>query len=86
MAVTLKKERIDIRVTNDAKTILERAAEINNISLSSYIISVCLRQARIDLKENERLMLNNSEAKIIVDSLNNPEKPNDALKKLMKCK
>lgn len=86
MAVTLKKERIDIRVTNDAKTILERAAEINNISLSSYIISVCLRQARIDLKENERLILNNSEAKIIVDSLNNPEKPNDALKKLMKCK
>lgn len=86
MAVTLKKERIDIRVTNDAKTILERAAEINNISLSSYIISVCLRQARIDLKENERLMLNNSEAKIIVDSLNNPEKPNYALKKLMKCK
>ena len=86
MAVTLKKERIDIRVTNDAKTILERAAEINNISLSSYIISVCLRQARIDLKENERLMLNSTEAKIIVDSLNNPEKPNDALKKLMKCK
>ena len=86
MAVTLKKERIDIRVTNDAKTILERAAEINNISLSSYIISVCLRQARIDLKENERLMLNSTEAKIIVDSLNNPKKPNDALKKLMKCK
>ena len=86
MAVSLKKERIDIRVTNDAKTILERAAEINNISLSSYIISVCLRQARIDLKENERLMLNSTEAKIIVDSLNNPEKPNDALKKLMKCK
>lgn len=84
MAVALKNERLDFRVSPDQKSILERAAEIKHVSLSSYVISSALRQAQIDLTENETLILSNRDRDSIMAALENPPKPNEALKGLFR--
>ena len=44
MTVSLKNNRIDIRVDDINKETLERAAQIKNLSLTAYITSVCLKK------------------------------------------
>lgn len=84
MAVTTRKERIDIRISLEDKKTLEKAAEYNNLSLSSYIISVVLKQAKIDLMDNEIIILNNNERDLFIKALNECNEPNQALKDLFK--
>lgn len=84
MAVPAKSGRIDLRTDADQKTLLERAAEINHVSLSSYILSSSLKQAQIDLAENEVVYLSDKERAFVMNLLDNPPEPNDALKDLFK--
>ena len=84
MAVALKNERIDIRVNSNQKTIIERAAELKQIPLSQYILSTSLKQAQIDLAENEVFLLSIQNRDIVIQALENPPEPNDALKDLFK--
>lgn len=79
IAFSPKRERIDLRTNSEQKTILERAAELKNISLSSYILNISLKQAQSDLAENENIMLSNRDRNLILDALENPPKPNEAL-------
>ena len=48
MSVAIKDERIDFRASINQKAILERAAEIKHVSLSSYVLTSSLKQAQID--------------------------------------
>ncbi|MBQ0050458.1 MAG: DUF1778 domain-containing protein [Treponema sp.] len=84
MAVALKDVRIDLRANSNQKTLLERAAELKHISLSSYILSTSLNQAQLDLTKNETLMLSNKDRDLLMDLLDNPPEPNEALKGLFK--
>ena len=86
MAVTTREERINIRISSRDKNMIERAAESNNLSITSYIISVVLRQAKLDLKDNEILTLTNSERDNFIKALNEVDEPNQALKDLFKWK
>ena len=45
MAVAVKDSRVDFRVSDVQKSLLERAAEIKHLSLSSYILSSSIKQA-----------------------------------------
>lgn len=82
MAVALKNVRIDLRANTQQKSTLERAAELKHISLSSYILSTSLKQAQIDLTENDTLVLSNRDRDLIMMALDKPPEPNDALKRL----
>ena len=84
MAVTLKTNRIDLRVDDINKETLERAAQIKNLSLTSYITSVCLNQAKLDIQENETLFLSGKDRDLIYQLLENAPEPNEALKGLFK--
>ena len=85
MAVSIAKtERIDLRTNSEEKSILERASELSHLSLSSYIISTCLKQAQLDLEKEETLTLSNKDRDLIMSALSNPPEPNDALKDLFK--
>lgn len=84
MAVAMKGERIDFRVNSDQKHMLEQAAELRCISLSSYILSCSLKQAQIDLSENETLLLSNADRDQVLEALLDPPAPNEALKDLFK--
>lgn len=82
MAIALKDVRIDLRANSNQKTLLERTAELSHLTLSSYILALFLKQAQIDLAENETLMLSNRDRDLVMAVLENPPEPNEALKGL----
>lgn len=84
MAVAVKDSRVDFRVSDVQKTLLERAAEIKHLSLSSYILSSSIKQAELDIAENEMLILSNRDRDLVMSALENPPDPNEALKGLFK--
>lgn len=84
MAVAIKEKRIEFRVSEEAKQIIEQAAFLSNISVSSYILSVVLKQAKLDLKRNALIVLNNKDRDSLLKNMNNPPEPNEELKKLVK--
>lgn len=84
MAVTVKEKRIEFRVPDEAKKTIEEAARLSNISVSSYILSVVLKQARLDLEQNEIVSLSNLERDRLMEAFANLPAPNGALKGLFR--
>lgn len=84
MAVAIKDVRIDLRASANQKTLLEQAAELKHVSLSSYVLASSLKQAQLDLAENETLLLSNRDRNLVMSILENPPEPNEALKGLFK--
>ena len=84
MAVAIKDVRIDLRTSANQKTLLEQADELKHVSLSSYILASSIKQAQLDLAENETLLLSNRDRDLIMSVLENPPERNDALKGLFK--
>ena len=84
MAVAVKDSRVDFRVSDVQKSLLERAAEINHLSLSSYILSSSIKQAELDIDENEMLILSNRDRELVMSALENPPEPNEALRGMFK--
>ena len=84
MAIATKTNRIDIRLTDSDKSLIEKAASFNRQSISSYIISVIVKQAQIDIEQNERITLSGKDWDLIMQLLDNPGEPNEALVDLLK--
>ena len=84
MAVAVKDSRVDFRVSDAQKSLLQRAAEIKHLSLSSYILSSSIKQAALDIAENEMLILSNRDRDLVMSALENPPEPNEALKGMFK--
>lgn len=84
MAAIARTSRIDLRISDDDKNLLEQAADIKNISLSNYILSIVLKQAELDIKENEKIHLSEAGFKNLIDMMDNPPDPTPALKRILK--
>lgn len=84
MAVTTKSERIDIRIRSRDKQLIELAAQNNGLSLSSYIVSVVLKQAKLDLKNINHIILSNEERDAIINAINTDVEPSKELLDLLK--
>lgn len=84
MAVVLREKRIEFRLPEDAKKVIEEAAELSNLSISSYILNVVYKQAKLDLEQNEMIVLNNAERDKLIKALSSPKEPNAKLKGLFK--
>lgn len=84
MAVAVKDSRVDFRVSDVQKSLLEKVAQIKHLSLSSYILSSSIKQAELDISENEMLTLSNKDRDLVMSILENPPKHNEALKRLFK--
>lgn len=82
MSITTKTSRIDLRVSSKDKDLLDQAAEAKSLSLSSYIISVAVSRAKMDVAENERIVLASQDRDLILSALSAPDEPNKALKGL----
>ena len=59
-------------------------ATVAYVSLSSYVLTSSLKQAQIDLAENEILVLSNRDRDLVMTALENPPEPNEALKGLFR--
>ncbi|MEG3439957.1 DUF1778 domain-containing protein [Pannus brasiliensis CCIBt3594] len=83
MSVPAKEKRIDIRVSQPQKELLEKAADLKGMSLSSYLLSRGLEAAREDIESHQRLILSDRDRDLFLDLLANPPAPNRALQKAM---
>ena len=85
MSDSLKKQsRIDIRISEDIKELIEKAALLTGTSVSSYIISKTLASAKEDVREMENIYLGIKDSETFTNLINNPPPANNNLKKLLK--
>ena len=76
-------ERINIRSTVDAKNVIEQAANLLGLSVSSFMIQSSFERAKELLKSNHELKVNNADRDMLMNLLENPRPANDEMKKLM---
>ncbi len=81
---TLKKTRLDLRITLEHKELLEEAASLKGLSLSSYVVSNCLEIARKDIESHQKLVLDDEDRDLFLSLIENPPEPCAALRTAMK--
>ncbi|ENU79258.1 hypothetical protein F975_02899 [Acinetobacter sp. ANC 3789] len=79
----LATERINVRSTIDAKNVIEQAANLLGLSVSSFMIQSSFERAKELLKSNHELKVNNADRDMLMNLLENPRPANDEMKKLM---
>ena len=79
-----KKSRLDLRIDQDQKELLERAASLRGLSLSSYLLSNSIEAATKDIESYEKLVLSDNDRDLFLSLMENPPEPNQALKSAMR--
>lgn len=80
---SLATERINVRSTVDAKNVIEQAANLLGLSVSSFMIQSSFERAKELLKSNHELKVNNADRDMLMNLLENPRPANDEMKNLM---
>lgn len=78
-----KTDRINIRLEPEIKKRIEKAAELDHRSITSFIIASAVDSAERVLKRNSpnQISLSEKDWDIFMSALENPPKPNAALRK-----
>ncbi len=82
-AAKKKDDRIDLRVDDTAKELIERAASIAGMSVSSYTLSNTLRAARDEIAAHETLTLSDKDRDMFLATLADPPKASNTLRAAM---
>ena len=77
----LKKQRIDLRLNEDDKHMIEEAAAMTNQSISQFMVSTASERAAEVIDQHRRLLLNEESWNLVMDAITNPPAPNDRLKR-----
>jgi len=80
----LKKQRIDLRLNEDDKSMIEEAAAMTNQSISQFMVSTASERAAEVINQHRRLILNEASWNLVMDAISNPPAPNDRLKRAAK--
>lgn len=80
----LKKQRIDLRLTEDDKNMIEEAAAMTNQSISQFMVSTASERAAEVIDQHRRLVLSEASWNTVMDAISNPPAPNDRLKQAAK--
>jgi len=79
MGATTKDERINLRLKQSAKQMLERAASLEGKTVSKYILSSALASAESTIQAHEVMQLGVKEAEAFYNALAAPVTPNEKL-------
>ena len=71
--------RIELRLKPKDKATLTRAAALNRMDLTGYIIGLTLPQAEADIKAAERVTLSERDSLRVLELLENPPSPPERL-------
>ncbi|EAT8962650.1 DUF1778 domain-containing protein [Salmonella enterica] len=77
----LKNQRIDLRLNEDDKHMIEEAAAMTNQSISQFMVSTASERAAEVIDQHRRLLLNEESWNLVMDAITNPPAPNDRLKR-----
>ncbi len=75
-----RKLRIDIRLDPEQKSLLEEAAAVSGLSLTSFLLAKSLPAAHAVIREHQTTKLSRADAEQFFELLEHPPKPNEALK------
>jgi uncharacterized protein (DUF1778 family) len=81
---TARSQKLDLRLTPDAKSALQAAAVATNRSVSEFVLESALARADEALADRRSFGLNSAEWKIFVAALDAPPRPLSRLKRLLK--
>jgi uncharacterized protein (DUF1778 family) len=73
-----RHERLDARVSQKEKDLIETAARLRGISVTDFLRTTVTDAAHRIIRESETLTLAERSRKIFVETLLNPPKPNAA--------
>jgi uncharacterized protein (DUF1778 family) len=74
-----KEDRLSVRISRDIKNRLGRAAAIRGQTLSDFIVTTLLPVAENVIQGHQTVLVSERDYSAVIDALNNPPKPNDAL-------
>jgi uncharacterized protein (DUF1778 family) len=72
-------DRMSLRIASEEKALLIRAAALQHINLTEFVIRNAVSVARKIIDENERLELTERDSLHVLDLLDNPPAPNNKL-------
>ncbi|MDR7344137.1 uncharacterized protein (DUF1778 family) [Pantoea alhagi] len=80
MANTLKKQRIDLRLSPEDKSLIENAASISNLTISQFMLASASARAAEVIEQHQRIVLNEASWKRVTEAISNSPEPNEKLK------
>ncbi len=80
----LKKQRIDLRLSDADKSAIEEAAAMSNQTITQFMVASASKRAAEVIEHHRRLILNEESWKLVMDTLSNPPELNDRLKRAAK--
>lgn len=75
--------RIDLRVDEEKKTVIARAAELANMTITQYVLSLVWPDAEKRVSEHSRIRLSESDWQAFSARLDEPPRDLPELKKLL---
>ena len=81
---TARSEKLDLRLTRDAKRALQAAAAVVHRSVSEFVLESALARADEALADRQTFRLNSTEWKAFIAALDAPPRALPRLKRLLK--
>jgi uncharacterized protein (DUF1778 family) len=75
-----KTARLEARITDEQKTLLQHAADLTGRSLTEFVVSSAQEAAARTVREHEVLTLTGRDRLIFVEALLKPNSPNKRLR------
>lgn len=75
-----KSSRVEARVTEEQKLILQRAADLRGLSLSDFLITSAQSAAEAVIREHNIIVLTVRDSIAFAEAILNPGEPNEALR------
>ena len=80
----LKKQRIDLRLSDADKSAIEEAAAMSNQTITQFMVASASERAAQVIEQHRRLVLNEESWDLVMEALSNPPAPNARLKSAAK--
>lgn len=84
MYIYMKQDRIEFRTNNEERQQIEAAANYIGVNLSTFLRITALERSAEILKQKDSLILSDHDRNAFLKALENPPKPNKALKDALK--
>ncbi len=72
-------DRLSLRITAAEKSLLLRAAALQHINLTEFVVRTVVDAARVVIEQNERVALSERDSLQVMDLLESPPAPNKKL-------
>ncbi len=82
--IPVKSARLEARLTDEQKALLQHAADLTGRSLTEFVVSSAQEVAARTVREHEVLTLSGRDRQVFVDALLRPSPPNKKLRKAAK--